>query len=89
MIPNIINRDDVVAYIEQHIGDFHQARLKSLTNLKLDKILKRKNPYLFKAKNVVVASDLVRLLLEAQLTFYKIGTQLGKQLANQKNEGLF
>lgn len=68
MMPNPLNREDVIAYVEQHIDDFHQARLKSLTALKLEKILKRKNPYLFKAKNVVAAPDLVKLLLDAHLS---------------------
>lgn len=42
--------NDVVQYVEQNIGTFHQKRIESLTSLKLDRVLKRKNPYLFKAK---------------------------------------
>ena len=36
--------------------------------LKLSKILKRKNPYLFKAKNILTAQDLVKTLLDAHLS---------------------
>ena len=38
--------------MEENIGDFHNRKLQNLKNLELDKILKRKNPYLFKAKNI-------------------------------------
>lgn len=39
-----------------------------MRNLELKQILKRKNPYLFRAKNILIASDLIRLLLEAHLS---------------------
>jgi len=55
-------------YVSQNIGSFHSRRLRSLQELKLDKVLKRKNPYLFKAKNILQAQDLVRLLLDAHLS---------------------
>ncbi|MFQ6610725.1 MAG: PmeII family type II restriction endonuclease, partial [Fidelibacterota bacterium] len=47
---------------------FHSKRLQNLENLKLTKILKRKNPYLFKAKNILTAHDLVKTLLDAHLS---------------------
>lgn len=40
----------VVQYVEENIGYFHQKRIQSLDKLKLSQVLKRKNPYLFKAK---------------------------------------
>ncbi len=63
-----IDIEDVRAYVKQNIGTFHQARLSSLRSLKLSKILSRKNPYLFKAKNISLAQDLVRTLLDAHLS---------------------
>jgi len=60
--------NDVAAYVENHIGDFHARRLASLQALKLPVVLKRKNPYLFKAKNILTGSDLVRTLLDAHLS---------------------
>lgn len=63
-----INLNDVASYVERHIGEFHQRRAESLRSLKLQKVLKRKNPYLFKAKNVNDAHDLVKLLLDAHLS---------------------
>lgn len=59
---------DIVAYVEKNIGKFHEARLKSLAGLKLNKILIRKNPYLFRAKNILTAQDLVKILLDAHLS---------------------
>lgn len=43
---------DVSRYVENNIGIFHQKRIQSLDSLKLTQVLKRKNPYLFKAKYV-------------------------------------
>lgn len=60
--------NDVKQYVEKNIRAFHFTRLQSLENLKLSKILKRKNPYLFKAKNILTAHDLVKTLLDAHLS---------------------
>ena len=59
---------EITNYIEQHIPDFHRRRLESLAALKLKKVLKRKNPYLFKAKNIQTAADLVKGILDAHLS---------------------
>jgi hypothetical protein len=59
---------DVVNFVENNIGEFHQRRADSLRDLKLSKVLQRKNPYLFKAKNITTAQDLVKLLLDAHLS---------------------
>jgi hypothetical protein len=63
-----IKIQDVRNYVQQNIGDFHSGRLQSIRQLKLNQILRRKNPYLFKAKNVLLAQDLVRILLDAYLS---------------------
>ncbi len=60
-----INLDDLIVYMEQNIGTFHKSRLDSLRKLKLENILKRKNPYLYKAKNILIASELVKTILDA------------------------
>ncbi|KAF0140717.1 MAG: cytoplasmic protein [Stygiobacter sp.] len=59
---------DVQNYVENNIGNFHLKRLESLNKLKLSKILTRKNPYLFKAKNILTASEFVKNLLDAHLS---------------------
>lgn len=59
---------DVAKYVEENIGKFHQKRLDSLSLLKLKDVLKRKNPYMFKAKNVQTAEQIVRGILDAHVS---------------------
>ena len=66
-ILNPLNLDDVREYVNENIVDFHQRRIRSLEELYLDKLL-NKNPYLFRAKNLVTAGDLVKDLLTAFLS---------------------
>ncbi len=54
-------------YVNENIIDFHERRIKILEELKLDKVLK-KNPYLFKAKNINFAGELILGLLDAFLS---------------------
>jgi len=63
-----IRSADVTTYIAENIGYFHLSRLQSLKKLQLNKVLQRKNPYLFKAKNILTAQDLVKTLLDAHLS---------------------
>jgi Type II restriction endonuclease EcoO109I len=56
-------------YLAEHvIAPFYAERLKGLTSLRLSDVLKRKNPYLFKAKNVELAQDLVKGVIDAFLS---------------------
>lgn len=62
------NLQEVYGYVEEHISIFHQRRLDYVQNkVDLYKILKQKNPYLFKAKNVLTAQDLIKGFLDAFL----------------------
>jgi hypothetical protein len=63
-----LNLNDVVEFIQANIGEFHFRRGASLQSLKLTDVLKKKNPYLFKAKNINNANDLVKLFLNAHLS---------------------
>jgi hypothetical protein len=63
-----IKLNNVQIYVEHNIGRFHSNRLLSLQKLKLVQILKRKNPYLYKAKNILDAHDLVKGILDAYLS---------------------
>jgi len=56
---------DIVEYVENNIGVFHEKRIKNLDTLKLSKVLERKNPYLFKAKNILTAEQIVQALVDA------------------------
>jgi hypothetical protein len=65
---NPIDLLKVQACVEEHIAEFHNAKLKTLERLKLHELLKRKNPYLFRAKNLNSAPDLIEHILTAFLS---------------------
>ncbi|MFZ6019949.1 MAG: PmeII family type II restriction endonuclease [Chloroflexota bacterium] len=60
--------NEIRDYIQSHINQFHERRAESLRKLKLIQILKRKNPYLFRAKNINTFHELVKHLLDAHLS---------------------
>lgn len=59
---------EIMSYVEVNIENFHAKRLESLQKLRLSVILKRKNPYLFKAKNILSAESLIETFLKAHLS---------------------
>lgn len=61
-------RMKVEAFVQAEIIQFHQSRLQGLESLKLVKLLSSKNPYLFRAKNLDTASDLLNAVLGAWLS---------------------
>lgn len=63
-----LNLKDVTQYVEKNIGTFHLKRIQSLDSLKLSQVLKRKNPYLFKAKYVLTAEQIVRGIVDAHIS---------------------
>ena len=63
-----IDLNEVKEYVENHISIFHRKRLEYVTTkVDLNSILKQKNPYLFRAKNIMTAQDLVKGFLDAFL----------------------
>ncbi|HLA36790.1 MAG TPA: PmeII family type II restriction endonuclease [Rhodocyclaceae bacterium] len=60
--------EDVSLYVEENIGIFHKKRIQSLDGLKLSQVLKRKNPYLFRAKYMLTAEQIVKGLVEAHIS---------------------
>jgi hypothetical protein len=63
-----LTQNDIVQYIEGNIPSFHSRRLEKLMELDLHEVLKRKNPYLFRAKNMNDAPELVKNVLDAYLS---------------------
>jgi hypothetical protein len=59
--------DEVNTYANENVEGFHRKRIALLEGLKLDNLL-TKNPYLFKAKNIITAGDLMAGLLDARLS---------------------
>lgn len=60
--------DSTHQYVRDNIGTFHARRLEKLQNLDLNDLLKRKNPYLLRAKGIKTGEKLVTSLLEAYLS---------------------
>ena len=63
-----LNLRDASRYVEEHIGEFHERRVESLDKLKLKVILAKKNPYLFKAKYMQTADQIVKVLTDAHIS---------------------
>lgn len=57
--------EKVQIYVEEHIGIFHNKRIEGLDKLNLAGVLKRKNPYMFKAKNINDSYVLVKSITDA------------------------
>ena len=68
-----VTKSEIINFIEPNIRRFHSRRLENLLALQLKKILSRKNPYLFKAKNQNTAHDLVKNILDAHLSSQEEG----------------
>ncbi len=68
-----ITQQEITDYVEANIQNFHQRRLENLQKLKLMDVIKRKNPYLFKAKNINTAQDFVKTILDAFLSSQEEG----------------
>lgn len=70
--------EQIRALIEQFVNDnidtFHERRLAAIKKLKLTKVLARKNPYLFRAKNLNRPADLVAAILDAGLSSSEEGS---------------
>lgn len=64
----IIDKTTLDDFVNKNIDSFHSSRLTKLEATQLNDILKTKNPYLFKAKNLNTAAELVTDLLEAVLS---------------------
>jgi hypothetical protein len=63
----MIQLDEIEKYVSDNISIFHTKRLESLDRINLSALLTRKNPYLFRAKDLVPA-DMVKGLTDAVLS---------------------
>lgn len=64
----MVDQKAVRNFASQQIGNFHNARLERLQTLDLKTLLKKKNPYLFRAKNILTADQLLQGVLDAFLS---------------------
>lgn len=67
-------RDLIRDYVGENIDSFHARRIEGLRKLKLTNVLKNKNPYLFRAKNLNLAADLMTAVLDARLSSSEEGS---------------
>lgn len=56
---------EITEYVSKNIFKFHEARLRKLTSLKLKELLKKKNPYLYRAKDLNTPQEIVEALASA------------------------
>jgi hypothetical protein len=57
--------NEVTEYVETNISYFHKERIDKLETLKLSQVLAKKNPYLFRAKNILTAEQIVNAVVDA------------------------
>jgi hypothetical protein len=64
-----LNYDGINEFVTTNVmRPFYEKRLAKLEELGLSYILKRKNPYLFKAKNIETSGDFIKYVLDAYLS---------------------
>lgn len=68
-IMNKLDYDAINDYISENVmKPFYEVRVEKLQSLSLTTILKRKNPYLFKAKNIETSGEFIKHILDAYLS---------------------
>ena len=60
--------DDIIEYIKNNISIFHEKRIAKIATLNLKEVLKKKNPYLFRAKYMRTAEEIIKYLLNAYIS---------------------
>jgi len=63
-----LDKQALLSFSNDNIEKFHASRLKKVKEIKLDEVLRSKNPYLFRAKDMNKASDLITSILTAYLS---------------------
>ena len=63
-----ITKKNVYQYVERNIERFHTQRIENLSKLKLKNVLKKKNPYLFRAKHMMTSSQIVHSVTDEFLS---------------------
>jgi hypothetical protein len=67
-------RSKITEFVKVNIVKFHESRIENLNEINLKGLLQNKNPYLFKAKNLNVAPNLIKALLQARLSSSEEGS---------------
>lgn len=64
----------IEAFVNDNINSFHIKRIERLRDLRLANVLSNKNPYLFRAKNINRADELIPAILDARLSSSEEGS---------------
>ena len=64
-MPNELTADEIIALADKNIIGFYDRRIEAIKKANIDEVLKRKNPYLYKALGFTTAEEIVRELLTA------------------------
>lgn len=64
----MISPDELRTLVAESLNNFYSQRMSRLESLKLKEVLRKKNPYLFKALGVESATEIVEGLLRAYLS---------------------
>lgn len=66
--------EEISGFIKTNVIEpFYEKKNKKLNSLKLDEVLHRKNPYLFKARGFTIHTDLIKGILDAYLSSQEEG----------------
>lgn len=65
---NKVSNEELNSFVNENINEFHNKKLELIKKVSLDNVLKRKNPYLFRAKNLNNAGEFVLDILNAYLS---------------------
>lgn len=65
---NSYDEDAVIQAVSNALTDFYKSLTKTLDNIDVEKILKRKNPYLYRAKGINSAGQIVDGILAAYVS---------------------
>ncbi len=60
-----LKMEEVEKYVEKNIIDFHKKRVENLNKLKLNVVLQKINPYLFRAKYLQTAEKIIKGFTDA------------------------
>lgn len=63
-----LDSEKLESFIRKCLNDFHERRIEKLKKLRLREVLRRKNPYLFKALGTEQAAEIVKRILEAYVS---------------------
>lgn len=58
-------------YVSNNIWEFHRKRIEKIEKIKLKEVLKKKNPYLFKAKYLLTAEQIVKSITDAFISSWE------------------